>query len=164
MHRSPKPALEGSFMKTLSPRPALVLMQLAALLVLVPAWAATPANASPSRASIEASYQQDRGACLRSDAQHERSSCLREAGAVRAEALRGRSAGGGTTETWAQNAMQRCKSQTGDNVAICERMVRGEGLLSGSVAGGGVIRELVTPIPAPAVEGAPPVVSREPAR
>ncbi|MFN3496458.1 MAG: hypothetical protein ACK40L_18320 [Hydrogenophaga sp.] len=151
-------------MKTLSPRPAFVLLQLAALLVLVPAWAAPPADASPPRASIEATYQQDRAACLRSDAQHERSSCLREAGAARAEALRGRSAGLDAPETWAQNAMQRCKRQTGDNVAICERMVRGEGVLSGSVAGGGVIRELVTPIPAPAVEAAPPAVSREPAR
>lgn len=150
-------------MKTLLRRPALALLQLSALLALAPAWAATPGASSPPRASIDATFQQDRAACLRSDAQHERSSCLREAGAVRAEALRGRTAGRDTPETWAQNALLRCQRQTGDNVAICERMVRGEGLLSGTVAGGGVIRELETPISAPALEAAPPA-SREPAR
>lgn len=150
-------------MKTLSTRPAFALLQLSALLVLAPAWAAAPGGTSLPRASIDATYQQDRAACLRSGAQHERSSCLREAGAVRAEALRGRTAGRDTPETWAQNALLRCQRQTGDNVAICERMVRGEGLQSGSVAGGGVIRELVTTIPAPALEAAPPAF-REPAR
>jgi len=150
-------------MKTLSTRTAFALLQLFALLVLAPAWAAAPGGTSPSRASIDATYQQDRAACLRSDTQHERSSCLREARAVRAEALRGRTAGRDTPEIWAQNALLRCQRQTGDNVAICERMVRGEGLLSGTVAGGGVIRELETPISAPAMEPAPPA-SREPAR
>ncbi|MBS3911334.1 MAG: hypothetical protein KGZ70_05795 [Hydrogenophaga sp.] len=151
-------------MNTVFLRPASVLVHLAALLVMAPAWAASPGGTSPSRASIDATYQQDRAACLRGDAQHERSSCLREAGAVRAEALRGRAAGHDTPEAWAQNALQRCRSQTGDNVAICERMVRGEGGVSGSVAGGGVIRELVTPLPAPALVATPPEAPPAPAR
>lgn len=105
-------------------------------------WAATP------RAEIESTYQMERAACLGGQSQHERSSCLREAGAVRAEARAGQRAPAASPATWAQNALQRCKDLPPENQVICERMVHGEGSASGSVAGGGVIRELVTEVPA----------------
>lgn len=131
-------------MITLSTRPAAGLLAVAALLALSPTWAES------SRASADATYRLDRAACLDVSSQHERSSCLREAAAVRDEARRGKVSGGETAETRAQNALQRCAKLSPDNRAICERMVRGEGNSSGSVAGGGVLRELETEVDAAA--------------
>lgn len=103
----------------------------------------------------QSTYEQDRAACMRSDAQHERTSCLREAGAIRAQ---GPSRVPGTTpETRMDNAMKRCADLPPENKSTCERMVRGEGTVSGSVAGGGQIRELVTTVPAvPPMQPMPP--------
>ena len=115
----------------------------AALLALSPTWAASP------QALADASYRLDRAACLDSHSQHERSSCLREAGAVRDEARRGRVLRGETPETRALNALQRCVRLPLESQAVCERMVRGEGSSSGSVAGGGVLREHETEVPVP---------------
>lgn len=119
-----------------------------AALVATCAWASTGAWS-------QSTYEEDRAACMRSDSQHERSSCLREAAAVRAQ---GKSrAPGETPEARMQNALKRCAGLPPDNQATCERMVRGEGTVSGSVEGGGVIRELVTPVPAiPPLQPMPP--------
>ena len=82
--------------------------------------------------------------------QQDRSACLREAGAARYEARRG-----GLTSaspmSYEQNALARCGLQPPAERAACEARVRGTGMTSveGSVLGGGLIRETVTPIPAP---------------
>ncbi len=108
-------------------------------------------------------YQQDRAACMRSDSQHERTSCLREAGAVRAQGMRKMPMSGDTPESRMQNALKRCTNLPPDNKATCERMVHGEGTTSGSVAGGGMMRELVTPVPAvPPMQPMPPLQPMQP--
>jgi hypothetical protein len=105
----------------------------------------------------QSTFEQDRAACMRSDSQHERTSCLREASAVRSQAGRQMPMTGDTPESRMQNAMKRCVELPPENKATCERMVRGEGSVSGSVAGGGQIRELVTPVPAvPPMQPMPP--------
>lgn len=149
-------------MKTLSGSLARTALALACVLSMAPVWAAQPTP----RASADAAYQQDRAACLRSDSQHERTSCLREAAAVRAQ---GRAKTPpmvvDTPEARLQNALKRCTDLPPENKAICERMARGEGRVSGSVEGGGVIRELVTPVPAiPPLEPMPPAPTLPPAR
>lgn len=103
----------------------------------------------------QSTYEQDRAACMRSDSQHERTSCLREAGAVRAQGLN--RAPGATPEVRMENALKRCAELPPESKSTCERMVRGEGTVSGSVAGGGQIRELVTTVPAvPPMQPMPP--------
>ncbi|MGF6526521.1 hypothetical protein [Variovorax sp. PvP013] len=81
--------------------------------------------------------------------QQDRAACLREAGAARQEAQRGglSNAGPGVEN---QNALSRCKLQPPADRADCEARVKGTGQTSteGSVMGGGVIRETVTPVPA----------------
>jgi len=81
--------------------------------------------------------------------QQDKAACEREAGAARQEAQRGglTSAGG---DTYQRNALERCRQQPAADRADCEARVRGGGASStqGSVMGGGVIRETVTPIPA----------------
>lgn len=128
------------------------------------AWAQS--GAASDRSSIEATYQRDRAACMASDSQHERTSCLREAGAVRAEALRGAAQGGESKEMLMRNALERCKRQPTEQQAICERMVRGEGSTSGSVESGGMIRELTIMEPAKSSAPSPaqpPMASPPPA-
>lgn len=112
---------------------------------------------STAGAWAQSTYEQDRAACLRSDSQHERTSCLREAGAVRAQNKNRMPTTGDTPESRMHNAMQRCAQLPPENKATCERMVHGEGTVSGSVAGGGQIRELVTTVPAvPPMQPMPP--------
>lgn len=135
------------------------LLAAAALLALAPA---ALAQGQPSRAAIDATYQRDRAACLDSASQHERSACLREAGAVRAEALRGRPLGGTSPETLERNALQRCQRLPPENKMLCERMARGEGTMSGSVAAGGVIKELEIQVPAPPMAAPPPMMAPTP--
>lgn len=139
-------------MNMLDTRSAVGVLAISALL------AVSSASAAPPRAVIESTYQQDRAACLSDQSQHERISCLREAGAVRAEARAGRSVPSASAAALARNALQRCTDLPRENQMVCERMVIGEGKASGSVAGGGMIRELVTEVPA-----APPMESVAPA-
>lgn len=82
--------------------------------------------------------------------QQDRAACLRERGAARYEASRG-----GLTSaapmSYEQNALARCALQPPADQAACEARVRGTGMTSvdGSVLGGGLIRETVTPVPTP---------------
>ena len=80
--------------------------------------------------------------------QQDRAACLREAGAARQEAQRGGLSTPGTGSADA-NALARCQNQPAADRAACESRVRGTGAssTSGSVMGGGVIRETVTPLP-----------------
>lgn len=118
------------------------------------AWAA-----GPDKAAIEAAYQRDRAACQALSPTQDRTSCLRDAGAHRAQALKSGIHGGTAPQELERNALQRCQKHKGEQRAICERMARGEGSVSGSVQGGGMIRELVTqetlPVPPPPPPQAP---------
>ena len=97
--------------------------------------AQTPAPAPPVRCD---GVQQDKAACER------------EAGAARQEAARG-GLTSGSASTLDANAMERCQQVPAADKADCEARVRGAAgsSSSGSVMGGGVIRESVTPVPAP---------------
>ena len=132
------------------PHAPLWLWLVLAVLAWLALWPVAPAAAAgaPSRAQIEEIYQQDRMACLSGITQQERPACLREAGAARAEALRGRLASSEVpAEQLQRNALLRCQNQKGDDQALCERRVR-EGRSSGSVEGGGLLRELEVQVPA----------------
>ena len=91
-------------------------------------------------------YQEEIAIC--SSIQQDRSACIREAGAARLEARRG---GLTSAPDYQANALARCTLQPPAERSACEARVRGTGNTSieGSVLGGGVIRETVTPIPAP---------------
>jgi hypothetical protein len=91
--------------------------------------------------------QQERATC--DGVQQDRAACLREAGAARQEADRN----GLTTPSPARgqvNSLARCAEQPAADQAECEARVKGGARTSteGSVMGGGVIRETVTPLPA----------------
>ena len=115
------------------------------------ALAATP-TASAQAAEIQARFEQDRVGCLGVKPSPERAHCLREATRARDSA---RNAPIYDDATYRQNRLDRCRVLSGDEARDCLARMRGEGLISGSVEGGGIFRETVTyevkPVPAPSM-------------
>lgn len=90
-------------------------------------------------------YQQERKVCLSGSSNQDRATCLREAGAALQEARRGRlSAGSGDL---GDNAVARCAALPQADRDDCVLRIR-EGTTSGSAQQGGILRELVRPVPA----------------
>src|SRR5687768_10624309 len=94
------------------------------------------ATALAADRSTDGAYQQERAACLSGRTHQDQATCLREAGAARAEARRG----GLTTPNadFMANALQRCNALPAPDRADCKARVAGYGTQSGSVAGGGI--------------------------
>ena len=83
--------------------------------------------------------------CVDGTTNEDRTTCMKEAGAAQAEARRGQlTSPGGATD---QNALQRCDALPGDQRDACRLRILGAGTTSGSVAGGGVIREVTVQEP-----------------
>jgi hypothetical protein len=112
-----------------------------AVLGAMPAFAADKAS---SHARIEARYQAERKACLEGRTGQDQATCLKDAGAARAEALRQRLDNGESREALAANALLRCAVQPASERAACEMLARGQGMEQGSVREGGVIKEVIT--------------------
>ena len=93
-------------------------------------------------------YERDRAACLSGRSGQDQATCLREAGAALQAARRGDLGNG--DGNLKRNAQERCKVLAGADRTDCLARVRGEGTASGSVEGGGILRETVTIVPAPA--------------
>lgn len=100
---------------------------------------------------IQARYEQERAICLSGQSNQDRTTCLKEAGAAREEARRGQLDSG--DRRLRSNAKERCAALTGDDAVACEARMDGLGKVSGSVDGGGVVREIiirkVEPAPGP---------------
>ena len=105
---------------------------------------AAPVLAAPAATSAELQdrYRQERAACSNGSSNQDRATCLREAGAAHAEALKGGLGDG--SAPYAANATQRCDRLPEDDRADCAARMKGQGSTSGSVAGGGIYRELTT--------------------
>ena len=112
--------------------------------------APSSATSTTSTTSADAVYQRERAACNLDGTPQGRTTCLKEAGAAHAEAKRRQLGNGEDEAALRQNAELRCKRVATADQDHCQRMARGEGTVSGSVDGGGVLKTLVTPIPAPA--------------
>lgn len=87
-------------------------------------------------------YRQEVQACLAGQTQQDRETCLREARNAQAEKQRGAldNAGG----NFEANKVARCEPLAGEEKAACQARMMGYGSTSGSVAGGGVLREVET--------------------
>lgn len=96
-------------------------------------------------ADQNATIQKERTDCMNGSSQQDRATCMREAGAAKQESQRGNLRDSGDYQA---NASKRCAALPAAEKADCERRANGEGSVSGSVGGGGVVRELVTPVPA----------------
>ena len=108
--------------------------------------AANFAAADNLSSAAEDRYRADIAACKKGQPDQDRTACVKEARAVRAESRK--AAGNGTTDgvdTYTQNALVRCHALPPSDRDACCRRVAGEGTSSGAVSQGGVLRELVVP-------------------
>ena len=104
-------------------------------------------------------YQKEAAAC-RSTTRQDHATCMREAGAARDEARRGRLADRGTA--YDKNATQRCNALPDADRQDCIARMQGQGTASGSVDGGGILRERVTRTPAPMPVPPPTILDPRP--
>jgi hypothetical protein len=95
----------------------------------------------------KAVYERDRAACMSGASGQDRETCLKEAGAALQESRRGNLEDG--QAQFKQNRVLRCDNQPPQDRPDCLRRMNGEGTTSGTVEGGGVLRELVTPVVLP---------------
>lgn len=112
-----------------------------------------------ARAEIQQTYRAERAACTDGSSTQERGACLAEAAAVRKEAIAGvlgvqnvarnETATPGESDLLA-NALARCDAIPSDVRTDCERRVIGGDavIVVGSVAEGGILRELAPAEPA----------------
>ena len=101
------------------------------------AFAAKADHANPALAR----FQVERAACLMGQTSEDQATCLREAGAAWAQARRGELDDGAAS--YKRNALERCAPLPDEDRIACRARLLGMGTTSGSVAGGGILRELV---------------------
>jgi hypothetical protein len=100
------------------------------------------ADTNGGGASAAARYEVERAMCLRGESPQDKTTCLREAGAAYEQARRI-----GPQDESAQlvaNRFLRCERLPDEQRRDCIARMEGQGTISGSVAGGGIYRELVT--------------------
>ncbi len=114
---------------------------------MLPALAMTTAHAE-STADAQANYQKQKADCMRGQTAEGKKTCLREAAAALNDAKNGRLDKGKFNSNFEANATARCQAfKNADDRDLCERRQR-EGTTTGSVGGGGDIRELTVTVPA----------------
>lgn len=104
-------------------------------------------HAQNATADMQARYKEDIQRCESLTDPESKRTCRREAGAALQEARRDRLVRGETNT--AANAAARCQRLPTAQRADCERLMSDSGAVEhGSVAGGGVLRELTITVPA----------------
>ena len=93
----------------------------------------------------QARYQAERAACMNASAQQDRANCLRDAAAAYQEIKAGR-LNQVDKQALGRNRSIRCDPLPAADRQDCQRRMQGEGSVSGSVEGGGLYRELVSPV------------------
>lgn len=118
-------------------RKSLVSFGVVALLAMTAATAQVATGTTGIDAS--GSYQREVKACMSGNTQQDRATCLKEARNARADKTIGNGNG-----DFKANAEMRCDALKGEDNAACRARIMGYGNTTGSVAGGGVLREVET--------------------
>jgi hypothetical protein len=121
-------------------RKSLVSYGVAALLAVTAATAQVATGTTGIDAS--GSYQQEVNSCMTGKTQQDQATCLREARNAQADKKRGVLDNAGAE--FQANAAARCDALAGEEKAACQARLMGFGNTTGSVAGGGVLREVET--------------------
>lgn len=108
------------------------------------AMTAATAQVATGTTGIDAtgSYQHEVQSCLAGKTQEDQATCLREARNAQADKKRGVLDNAGAQ--FQANALARCDALSGEDKAACHARMMGFGSTDGSVAGGGVLREVET--------------------
>jgi hypothetical protein len=106
-------------------------------------------NQFPEGAALDASgsYSTEVQACKAGKTAEDQATCLKEARNAQADKKRGvlDNAGG----QFQANARARCNALSGEDKAACDARMMGYGNVSGTVAGGGLLREVETVVMPP---------------
>ncbi len=104
---------------------------------------AATAQVASGTTGIDASgnTQAERAACMSGNTQQDKATCLREANNAAADKRRGVLDSG---TNFSANALARCDVLQGEDKAACQARIAGYGSTTGSVAAGGVLREVET--------------------
>ena len=121
-------------------RKSLLSFGIAALLAVTAATAQVATGTTGIDAS--GSFQIEMQACMNGRTQQDRDTCMKEARNAQADKKRGVLDNAGAQ--FDANAMARCDVLQGEEKAACQARVLGYGNTDGSVAGGGVIRQVET--------------------
>lgn len=113
-------------------------------LLAVTAATAQVATGAAGTTGIDASgiYEREVQACMTGRTQQDRDTCLTEARNAQADKKRGLLDNAGSQ--FQSNAAARCEVLAGEEKAACQARVMGYGNTTGSVAAGGVLREVET--------------------
>ena len=133
-------------------------------LMLLAALGSASALAAGNAATTDphARYQREGGACYAIKSFDERAECLSEAGLHLAKSLP--TPENELPDALVRNALRRCEPLPEPDRKDCMARMQGQGTTSGSVAAGGIYRELVTrEVVVPAPKLAEPVAPVEPA-
>ncbi|MBL8344683.1 MAG: hypothetical protein JNN03_04525 [Rubrivivax sp.] len=126
----------------------------------VPAWAA-PTTDPAELAALAARHRQERADCMSVPQGEARTDCVRDTDVAYGHAKRHRASD--IDPPFAKNVTLRCDALSGDENRDCLARMDGQGTTSGSVAEGGIYRELVVvetiAVPAPALPSAPEAAS-----
>ena len=126
--------------KSAHSRKSLFSFGVAALLAVTAATAQVATGTTGIDAS--GSYQQEVNACMTGKTQQDQATCLREARNAQADKKRGVLDNAGAQ--YDANATARCDVLAGEEKAACDARLMGYGSTTGSVAAGGVLREVET--------------------
>jgi hypothetical protein len=112
--------------------------------------AAAQVAGAPTGAPLDTSgnYSSELRACMQGKTAEDPPTCEKEARNAQADRKRGLMGDAGSG-TYAANARARCNLLSGEDKAACDARMLGYGTVSGSVAGGGVLREVETVVMPP---------------
>ncbi len=106
------------------------------------------AAAATGSAAVEAEYRQEVARCTSGQSNEDRATCLREAGAARQAARQGNLTSA-TPDDYQRNQLRRCDALPASEKEACIARME-KGTVSGSVDGGGILREYREYVPAQA--------------
>lgn len=111
--------------------------------------------------TAQARYKQDVANCATTNPVANSRNCMKEARNALAEVRRGRMSESWKTSDYEKNALLRCEVHKGEDKSACFARIHGQGKIDGSVAGGGILRELTTTsIVNTPPQPAPPIVKK----
>ena len=126
----------------------------AAVALLAVTAAGAQVNTGTTGIDASGSFQQEMNACMTGRTQQDKDTCMREARNAQADKSRGvLDTNTSNKNELRANAMARCNALSGEDKTACELRIDGYGNTSGSVAGGGVVRQVETVV-VPATSGA----------
>jgi hypothetical protein len=130
-------------------RKSLVSFGVAALFAIIAAAAQVAIANDATGAALDNSgnYGSEVRACMTGKTAEDQATCLKEARNAQADRKRGLM--DASNANYVSNARARCSVLSGEDKAACDARMMGYGTVSGSVAGGGVLREVETVVMPP---------------